>query len=110
LKLTDEERNILIAIVVAAAAGLIINIFFSYSKQIQVNDAVAAPLLININTASAEELDRLPGVGKVTAEKIVKLRASEGLFTSADGLKKIKGMTMKKIEKMRKYITTEAAK
>ena len=67
-------------------------------------------MLININTASAEELDRLPGVGKVTAERIVKLRETDGLFTSADDLKKIKGMTMKKIEKMRKYITTEAAK
>jgi competence ComEA-like helix-hairpin-helix protein len=110
LKLTDEERNILIAIVIAAAAGLIINIFFSYNNKIQVNDSASAPLLININTASAEELDRLPGVGKVTAEKIIKLRESDGLFVSADDLKKIKGMTMKKIEKMRKYITTEAAK
>ncbi len=110
MKLTDEERNILIAIVIAAAAGLIINIFFSYNNKIQATESVSAPMLININTASAEELDRLPGVGKVTAERIVKLRETDGLFTSADDLKKIKGMTMKKIEKMRKYITTEAAK
>jgi competence ComEA-like helix-hairpin-helix protein len=110
LKLTDEEKNILIGIVIAAIAGLIINIFFSYGNKIRVNETVSAPLLININTASVEELDRLPGVGKVTADRIVKLRASNGLFASADDLKKVKGMTVKKIEKMRKYITTEAAK
>lgn len=110
MKLTDEERNILIGIVIAAAAGLLINIFFSYNKKIQVNDLALTPVLININTASAEELDRLPGVGKITADRIVAFRAANGNFSSADGLKKVKGLTVKKIDKMRKYIATESPK
>jgi competence ComEA-like helix-hairpin-helix protein len=110
LKLTDEERNILIGIVIAAAAGLLINIFFSYGKRIQVNDFKSVPVQININTASAEELDRLPGVGKITADRIAAFRAANGDFSSADDLKKVKGLTLKKIDKMRKYIVTESPK
>lgn len=110
MKLTDGERNILIAIAIAALGGILINVFFSYNKKIQVNDFASAPLIININTASAEELDKLPGVGKVTAGRIVDIRTKQGAFAAVEDLKKVKGITPKKFEKMRKYITTENSK
>lgn len=42
--------------------------------------------LININTASAGELDALPGIGEVYSQRIVENRAANGLFASADDL------------------------
>lgn len=48
--------------------------------------------LININTASAEELDKLPGVGPSTAEKIISYRQSNGLFASIDDIKNVSGI------------------
>lgn len=110
MKLTQEERTILIAVVIAAAAGLLINLFFSYNKKLQVKDFASMPLLVNINTAAADELDKLPGIGKIIADRIVSVRDTNGLYKTVDDLKKVKGITAKKLEKMRKYITTEEAK
>jgi competence protein ComEA len=42
--------------------------------------------LININTASAGELDALPGIGEVYSQRIVDSRAAAGLFATPDDL------------------------
>ena len=47
---------------------------------------------VHLNSAGAEELDGLPGVGPVTAEKIVTYREQHGPFTSLDGLDAIPGI------------------
>ncbi|MBX9034741.1 ComEA family DNA-binding protein [Gordonibacter massiliensis (ex Traore et al. 2017)] len=51
---------------------------------------------ININTASAAELDALPGVGASTAEKIVADREANGPFKTAEDLKRVSGIGDKK--------------
>ena len=60
---------------------------------------------ININTANAEELQQVPGIGPVTAEKILQMRKSYGAFKSVDDLLAIKGLGRKRLDKMRKYLT-----
>ena len=60
---------------------------------------------ININTANAEELEQVPGIGPVTAEKILQMRKSYGAFKSVDDLLSIRGIGKKRLEKMRKYLT-----
>jgi comEA protein len=60
---------------------------------------------VNINTASAEELQAVPGIGPVTAEKILHMRKSYGTFKSVDDLLAIRGLGPKRLEKMRKYLT-----
>ena len=47
---------------------------------------------VRLNSAGTEELDSLPGVGPVTAEKIVAYRQQHGPFTSLDGLDAIPGI------------------
>jgi competence protein ComEA len=47
---------------------------------------------VHLNSADAEELDGLPGVGPVTAQKIVTYREQHGPFTSLDGLDAIPGI------------------
>ena len=44
------------------------------------------PLLVNINTADAKELDELPGIGPATAEKIIEYRHHNGSLKSVDEL------------------------
>jgi competence ComEA-like helix-hairpin-helix protein len=105
MKFTNEEKTILIAIIAAAAAGLLINLIFSYNKKLSEKPAQSAALIININTASADDLDRLPGVGKVIAGRIVEYRKANGPFRNTAELMKVRGITAKKIEAFKAFVT-----
>lgn len=64
---------------------------------------------ININVATAEELQLVPGIGPVTAGKILQMRKSYGAFKSVDDLLAIRGLGPKRLDKMRKYLTVGKA-
>src|SRR5213082_3963839 len=67
------------------------------------------PKPVNINTATSEELQQVPGIGPATAKKILTMRKSYGAFKSVDDLLAIKGLGKKRLEKMRKYLTVGKA-
>ncbi len=58
---------------------------------------------ININTATAEQLVLLPGVGKKTADAIIEYRTKNGNFKAVDDIAKVKGIGPKKLEKIKSY-------
>ena len=60
---------------------------------------------VNINAASVEELQQLPGVGASRAEAIVALRTAQGGFTSTEQLLQVKGIGEKSLERMQPYLT-----
>jgi competence ComEA-like helix-hairpin-helix protein len=60
---------------------------------------------ININTASSDQLQQVPGIGPVTAQKILQMRKSYGAFKSVNDLMAIRGIGPKRLEKMRMYLT-----
>src|SRR5271155_3614563 len=62
----------------------------------------AAP--VNLNTATSEQLQQVPGIGPSTADKILQMRKSYGAFKSVDDLLAIRGIGPKRLEKMRKYL------
>jgi competence ComEA-like helix-hairpin-helix protein len=64
---------------------------------------------VNLNTASALELEQVPGIGPSTADKILQMRKSYGAFKSVDDLLAIKGIGPKKLDKMRKYLRAGTA-
>ena len=59
----------------------------------------------NINTANAEELQQVPGIGPAPAQKILQMRKSYGAFKSVDDLLALRGLGAKRPKKMRKYST-----
>ena len=61
----------------------------------------ASTSLININSATAEELDQLPGVGPSTAQAIIEDRAQNGPFASVEDLMRVSGIGEKKFAKLK---------
>ena len=61
---------------------------------------------INLNTATAEELQLLPGIGPSMAQKILDYRAQNGPFETVDDLTKIRGIGQVTLEKLRALVTT----
>jgi competence protein ComEA len=60
---------------------------------------------IDLNTATAEQLDTLPGVGPSTAAAIIEHRASAGPFRSVDALLDVRGIGEAKLEALRDLVT-----
>jgi len=60
---------------------------------------------VNINTATEEELTRLPGIGPSKASAIIKLREQMGKFTQIESLMKIRGIGRKTLRKLRPMLT-----
>ncbi len=63
--------------------------------------------LININTATMEELDSLPGIGPSTAQKIIAHREEQGMFTSIEGIMDVSGIGEAKFGQIEALITVE---
>ena len=98
--LTDQEK-IYITSKIEVATGIITE---NVEKQISppnINDDKTNVDLININTASLEELDTLPSVGKVTAEKIIRGRP----YSSVDELSTNKIVSKSVYDKIKNLIT-----
>jgi competence ComEA-like helix-hairpin-helix protein len=64
---------------------------------------------IDLNTATAKELEQLPGVGPTTAKAIVDFRSKGGRFRRVTDLLVIRGISDAKLKKMRPYITVGPA-
>src|SRR5947199_7958976 len=64
---------------------------------------------VNINAATSEELQQVPGIGPATAEKILQMRKSYRAFKSGDDLLAIRALEAKRLEKMRMYLTVGKA-
>ena len=56
---------------------------------------------VSLNAGSVQDLQTLPGVGEVTAERIVAFRTQNGPFASVDDQIKVKGVGVKTLENLR---------
>ena len=67
----------------------------------------AVPL--DLNTATAAQLAQLPGIGAATAKAIVKFRQKSGPFERVNDLLAIRGISPRKLEQIRPYVTVSTA-
>lgn len=71
------------------------------------NSRVASDKRININSATARELEGLPGIGKVMAERIVAHRERYGAFRRPEHLMMVDGISDRKFRALRDLIAIE---
>ena len=64
---------------------------------------------IDLNTATAEQLQQVPGIGPSTARAIVNFRQKSGPFRKIEDLLAIKGVSKARLEKMRPYLKISPA-
>jgi len=99
-----------------AISGLLASVpstsVFAQAKAPAKRAAKAAPTtaVVNINTASAAELDGLPGIGAKTAARIVEYRQKNGPFKKVEELMNVRGVGEKNFLKLKPQLTVGTAK
>lgn len=89
-KLTDGEQ-LAVGVTAAAPSGAA--------------GAAASPGKVDLNSATPEQLDTLPGVGEVTAKRIVDWRTQHGGFASVEQLRDVDGIGASKFDKLREQVS-----
>ena len=67
----------------------------------------AGPAQVNLNTATAEQLEALPGIGPDLAQRILDYRTDNGPFNNIEGLLNVKGIGEGKLAKFRDRVTVD---
>jgi competence protein ComEA len=64
---------------------------------------------LDLNRASAGELESLPGIGAVLAQRVIVFRESVGRFHKIEDLREVKGIGAKKFERLKSFVMVSAA-
>jgi len=64
-----------------------------------------SPKLLDLNTATVEQLEELPEIGPTTAKAIVRFREKSGPFRRVEDLLAVRGITKRRLEKIRPLVT-----
>lgn len=67
-------------------------------------DPVFSHPMVNINSGSSEELQKIPGIGPAMSDRIIKFRKIHGVFNNIKDLIKVKGIGPKKLKKIEGFI------
>lgn len=69
------------------------------------SDNIANPVLVNLNLAGSEELQTIPKIGPVLAQRIIDYREESGPFSRIEEIKQVKGVGEKTFQKIKPYLS-----
>ena len=95
---------------VALLAALAVPAAAQQAAAPQPASAAKAEAVVNLNTATAAELESLPGIGKSTAQRILEYRQKSGGFKKVEELMNVKGIGEKSFLKIKNRLTIAAPK
>ncbi|MFP4466098.1 MAG: ComEA family DNA-binding protein [Candidatus Goldiibacteriota bacterium] len=104
-EITRQEKTVLVIIFFGIIFGFFVNVFAPVKAKIP--EAETQELRININTADAGEIMKLPGIGPVYAKRIIEFREKEGSFREKKDLIKVKGIGPVTARKIAPYLVFE---
>lgn len=103
--LTPQERKVLLFIGVLILVGSFAKFLNKIPQGGEPPQIISQKILIDVNQASGKDLEKLPGVGRAIAQRIISYRKQFGPFLSVEDLKKVKGIGDKKIQSMKDKVT-----
>ena len=92
----------------ACLAGLLVFGLLASAIALNAEKKRKPERLLNLNTATAEELATLPGIGEAIALRIIRHREKQGKFRRLEELMVIKGISQKRFAALKPYVTVEA--
>src|SRR5262245_33555883 len=98
------HRSIVRGVVAFAALALLSGSALAAGNEAR---AVAGSGVVNVNSATADELTLLPGVGPARAQAILEYRKEHGAFKRVEELGEVKGIGDKALERMRPHIALD---
>lgn len=81
----------------------------SQDKAASTASAGAAKTIVNLNTATVDQIETLPGIGRKTAERIIEYRTKNGAFKRIEDLMNVKGIGEKSFLKLKPQLVVKAA-
>jgi len=104
----DRTFAAALALVTLVASGAVISAQSKSSPTTSGKPAVTGT--ININTATAADLQRLPGIGAKTASRVIEYRQKNGPFKKVEELMNVRGVGEKNFLKLKNQISVGTAK
>lgn len=89
----------------SSLAALLLGASLAVAAVPMVGSAQEKPGVVNLNTATLDELTGLPGVGEKRAQQILDERKARGGFKSVDELLEIRGIGPSNLEKLRPHLS-----
>ncbi len=86
---------------VVCVLAICLGLAFSSVSVLAQKSAAAPTEKINLNSASSEQLQSLPGIGPATAKSILEYRAKVGKFNKIEEIINVKGIGEKKFQKIK---------
>lgn len=103
--LTPQERFALSCLLTILCVGLLISVGLKREarlfKWVKAASVPHASTVLDLNKATVEQLDKLPGIGMKSAQRIVEYRRQNGLYTSLQEVKRIKGISKRSYEALK---------
>ncbi len=106
--LTKQERMVVLFFAGVIFVGSLLQVIYKTSPGLRhflaFTDRIRNYSRVDLNTADATALEKVPYVGKTTALAIVNARGEKGNFKSVDDLRKVKGIGQRKFELIKPFV------